>query len=64
MGTTLLDVERPERQTHGLGRSTYICTELRGISLFKLLPGDKLCKMHPAVVRVKCAAKRHVEFLD
>jgi len=61
---TLLDVERSKRQTQWLGRSTYICTELKGISLFQLLPGDKLCKPHPAVVRVKCAAERHVEVLD
>jgi hypothetical protein len=56
----LLDVELPKRQTHGLGRSTYICTELRGISLLKLLPRDKLYEIHLAVVRAKCAARRNL----
>ena len=37
---------------------------LKGLSLLKLMPRNKLCKQHPAVVRVKCAAKRHVKFLD
>ena len=63
-GNTLLDLDQSERQSHELGRSTYICTELRGISLFQLLPGDKLCMEHPAVLRIYYAAKRYVDFLD
>ena len=61
---TLLDIERSESQSDGLGRGTNIGAELRCISLLQLLPRYELRKQHPAVGGAKCAAKRQVEGFD
>ncbi len=61
---TLLDIERSESQSDGLGRGANISAELRRISLLQLLPRYELLKQHPAFSGVKCAAKRQVEGFD
>jgi len=60
----LLDIERSESQSDGLGRDANISAELRRISHFQLLPRYELRKQHPAVGGVKCAAKRQVKGFD
>jgi hypothetical protein len=41
-----------------------IRAELRCVSFFQLLPRYQRREKHPAVLRVKCAAKGQIELLD
>jgi hypothetical protein len=60
----LLDEQRAKRQPHRLCRGTSSGTELRRIGCFQLFPRHQGGEEHPAVLRIQCAAERHMELLD
>jgi hypothetical protein len=60
----LLDEQRAKRQPHRLCRDASGRTELRCLGCLQLFPRHQGREEHPAVPRIQCIPKRHMELLD